>query len=259
MGNEKIKVLIGDNCSEESLKTASELCNTGIYAYTRKKDGNVIFDSIVNDMPDVVIADLSLPNMDMIKIIKESEKKLVKCPAFIVISDINNTFIERQIIDSGASYYLPRPFETGLICSIVKSVVKRIVTKDSTDTEIIVTDIIQQFGIPANIKGYHYLRSAVIFAVNDRSLMDCITKMLYPKVAEKYQTTSSRVERAIRHAIETAWNSCDENTFSSLLGYTFLKKREKPTNSELIALIADRLILQLKKNGAVQQKNFYEL
>jgi two-component system response regulator (stage 0 sporulation protein A) len=114
------------------------------------------------------------------------------------------------------------------------------------DIEYVVTEIIHQIGIPAHIKGYHYLRTAILLSVDDNEMINCVTKLLYPTVAKKYGTTSSRVERAIRHAIEIAWDRGDVETLNSFFGYTIHTARGKPTNSEFIALIADKLRLQFK-------------
>ena len=121
----------------------------------------------------------------------------------------------------------------------------------SESVELLVTSIIHEIGVPAHIKGYHYLREAIILAVNDIDIINAITKVLYPTVARKFQTTSSRVERAIRHAIETAWNRGDLDTLNKFFGYTVSNTKGKPTNSEFIAMIADKLNLELKQQVAI--------
>lgn len=173
---------------------------------------------------------------------------------FIVTSDIKNSFIERQVMENGASYFLIKPFETESLCSIIKSIIRKNVSDECTDIEIIVTDIIHRLGVPAHIKGYHYLRTAILEAAHNLQLMDCITKRLYPLVAEKYDTTPSRVERAIRHAIEIAWERGDADTLTSFFGYTINTYRGKPTNSEFIALITDKLLLQQKTAYSVNRR-----
>ena len=123
--------------------------------------------------------------------------------------------------------------------------------KQSINLEIIVTDIIHQIGVPAHIKGYHYLREAIIQSVNDKEMLESVTKLLYPAVAKKFATTPSRVERAIRHAIEIAWDRGDIDTLNSFFGYTINTGKGKPTNSEFIALIADKISLKFKTTMAV--------
>ena len=177
---------------------------------------------------------------------KQSASVLTQPPAFIITSDVKNSFIERQVIQSGASYYLTHPFEAETLCSIIKSVARKTVSPDCNDIEIIVTDIICKLGVPAHIKGYQYLRTAILNAVNDISLMNCVTKQLYPSVARQYGTTASRVERAIRHAIEIAWERGNTETLNSFFGYSIKCCHGRPTNSEFIALVTDKLRLQIK-------------
>lgn len=246
MTKEKIKVLVGNDTADYGVKIASQLRDSGLYAYTRKGDGNVILESIINDVPDVVVADLTLPGMDAIALMKKVGEISDKKPEFIIISEIKNSFIERQAIENGASYFIVKPFETENLCSVVKSLVRKNIEGECDDMEIIVTDIIHRLGVPAHVKGYYYLRTAILKSIEDSQLMDSITKRLYPLVAETYETTSSRVERAIRHAIDIAWNRGSSETLNSFFGCTVDMYRGKPTNSEFIALVTDKLRLQYK-------------
>ena len=201
--NNKIKVLIGDDSAESGVSIANKLREKGLYAYTRRKDCNVILDSIKNDPPDVAVIDVSAQNGDAVTLMKD------------LMSAINSS-----LGDKAAVY--------------------------SDDMEIVVTDIIHQLGVPAHIKGYHYLRTAILYSIKDKNLLDSVTKLLYPTVAEIYETTSSRVERAIRHAIEIAWDRGNVDTLNSFFGYTVDTGKGKPTNSEFIALITDKLRLRYK-------------
>lgn len=246
MNYNQIRVLIGDDSAEYGIRIASKLREYDIFAYTRKKDGNVIFDTVKNDNPDVLISDLSLPNLDAIALMNKVVDLSYVSTKFIITSPIQNSYIERQAIENGASYFLAEPYDIETLCSVIKSVAHKSVSRECTDLEIVVTDIIHTIGIPAHIKGYHYLRTAIIEAAQDRSLLDCVTKQLYPHVAKKYNTTSSRVERAIRHAIELAWNRGNCESFSSFFGYNITSCQNKPTNSEFIALVTDNLRLQYK-------------
>lgn len=246
MNNDRIKVLIGDDTAGNGVKYASMLRDMGLYAYTRRKNGKILLDSIANDNPDVVVVDLTLPDMDAIVLMRNVEELHGKDPAFVIVSDIRNSFIERHVMENGASYFLVRPYEAETLCSVIKSVSRKSAAASCNDMEIMVTDIIQKLGVPAHIKGYHYLRTAILDSIEDRKLMDCITKQLYPYVAKQYDTTSSRVERAIRHAIEIAWDRGDANTINSFFGYTVDSMRGRPTNSEFIALVTDKLRLQMK-------------
>ena len=246
MENERIKVLIGDDSAPNGVKVAATLRENGITAITRRKSGKAILDSILNDRPDVVITDLTLPDTDAMALIKHVKESFVNIPAFIVISDVNNSFLERQVMENGASYFLSEPYDLSSLSSVIKSVCRKPIPNNCVDTELLVTDVIRKLGVPAHIKGYHYLRTAILSAINDRHLMEYVTKLLYPYVAQKYETTSSRVERAIRHAIEIAWDRGDESTINDFFGYSLSSYRGRPTNSEFIALITDRISLQLK-------------
>ena len=246
MENERIKVLIGDNSASNGVRIAAKLRENGITAYTRRKNSRAILDSILNDNPDVVIIDLTLPDADALMIMKQVNEAFVSPPAFIVVSDVRNSFIERQIMGNGASYFLSTPYDLESLSYIIKSVCRKPMPANCADTEIMVTDVIQKLAIPAHIKGYHYLRTAILSTIENNHLMECITKQLYPCVAKKYDTTSSRVERAIRHAIEIAWDRGNSETLNSFFGYTIDSYRGRPTNSEFIALVTDKIRLKLK-------------
>ena len=181
--NSNIKVLIGDDTAENGVNIASQLRKYGFYAYTRKKDGNIILDSIENDVPDVVVVDLTLPNIDAISLMRRTKKLNSKSPQFIITAPFENPFIEKQAMENGASYFLLKPFSAENLCNIIKSVLNSESQQETEDLEIVVTNIIHQIGIPAHIKGYHYLRTAILSAVEDRKMLESITKKLYPTVA----------------------------------------------------------------------------
>lgn len=244
--NNKIKVLIGDDSAVTGVSVANKLRERGMYAYTRRKDCNVIIESIKKDSPDVAVLDITAQNGDAVSIMKKTRELGVKFPVFIVTSAFDNEFIERQVMENGASKFLLKPYDADDLCSAINSALGGRADSLSDDMEIIVTDIIHQLGVPAHIKGYHYLRTAILYSIEDRTLLDSVTKLLYPTVASIYDTTSSRVERAIRHAIEIAWNRGNVDTLNSFFGYTVDTGKGKPTNSEFIALITDRLRLRYK-------------
>ena len=241
----QIKVMIGDDTAEYGVCLASKLRNSGIYAYTRKKDGMVLLEAIQRDLPDVVVFDLSIQKIDAIALMRRISALDIKKPEFIITSAFDNAFVERQVIEAGAAYYLIKPFEVETLISTIKSVVKKENLAESKDIELIVTETIHNLGVPAHIKGYHYLRTAIISAINKQHI-DSITKTLYPEVANAYSTTASRVERAIRHAIEVAWDRGNSDVINSFFGYTVNSYKGKPTNYEFIALISDRLKLKYK-------------
>lgn len=244
--NNKIKVLIGDDSAGTGVSIANKLRERGMYAYTRRKDSNVIIDSIRNDPPDAAVLDITAENGDAVTIMKKVRELGVKSPAFIITSDCDNEFIERQVMENGASKFLLRPCGADDLINAISSALGDRAYSLSDDMEIVITDIIHQLGVPAHIKGYQYLRTAILLSVGDKNLLDSVTKLLYPTVAKTYDTTSSRVERAIRHAIEIAWDRGNVDTLNSFFGYTVDTSKGKPTNSEFIALITDKLRLRYK-------------
>jgi two-component system response regulator (stage 0 sporulation protein A) len=245
--NEKIKVLIGDDTVDYGITTASTLRNHGLYAITRRKDGNVLLNTILDEQPDVVIIDSVMAHMDAIELIKRTKAQSEKFPAFIITSAYDNPFVERQIMELGAAYYMLKPFDVATLAERVLSITDSCKENDEEQSlEIVVTDMIHQLGVPAHIKGYHYLRTSIILSIENPELLDSVTKLLYPTVAQKFNTTSSRVERAIRHAIEIAWDRGDLDILNSFFGYTVNTCKGKPTNSEFIALLTDKLRLQMK-------------
>lgn len=244
--NNKIRVLIGDDSAETGVSVANKLRERGMYAYTRRKDCNVILDSIRNDPPDVVVIDITLQNGDVLSVMKKVREMGIKFPVFVVTSSYDNEFIEHQVMENGASKFLLKPYDAEDLCSAINSALGDRATSLSDDMEIVVTDIIHQLGVPAHIKGYHYLRTAILYSIEDKTLLDSVTKLLYPTVASIYDTTSSRVERAIRHAIEIAWDRGNVDTLNAFFGYTVDTGKGKPTNSEFIALITDKLRLRYK-------------
>jgi two-component system response regulator (stage 0 sporulation protein A) len=205
----------------------------------------VLLEAIQRDLPDVVVIDPSIQKIDAIALMRRISTLDIKKPEFIITSAFDNAFVERQVIEAGAAYYLIKPFEVETLISTIKSVVKKENLAESKDIELIVTETIHNLGVPAHIKGYHYLRTAIISAINKQHI-DSITKTLYPEVANAYSTTASRVERAIRHAIEVAWDRGNSDVINSFFGYTVNSYKGKPTNYEFIALISDRLKLKYK-------------
>jgi len=243
--NNKVKVLIGDDTAI-GVSIANKLREKGIYAYTRRKDCGIIVESIKNDPPDAAVLDITAHDGDAVMIMKKVRDLGVKYPAFIVTSDIDNEFIERQVMENGGAKFLLKPYDADDLFNVITSALGNRADSISDDMEVVITEIIHQLGVPAHIKGYHYLRSAILYSIEDKALLESVTKMLYPTVANTYDTTSSRVERAIRHAIEIAWDRGNIDTLNSFFGYTVNTCKGKPTNSEFIALITDKLRLRYK-------------
>ncbi len=227
----------------------------------KAKNGEEMCQIIKNKQPDVVLLDLIMPKMDGLTVMEKVSQDTSggKRPYFIVITAVGQERITEDAFNRGANYYVMKPFNNEMLLDRIKSVRKMFRncdrknddftienTEKGENLESRVTNMLHEIGIPAHIKGYHYLRDAIIMAVEDMDVLNAITKILYPTVAKKYQTTSSRVERAIRHAIEVAWSRGKLDTLDELFGYTVSTGKGKPTNSEFIALIADTIQLEYK-------------
>ena len=252
--NERMTDILGQMIEEDK-----ELTLVG-----KAHNGEEICNIIREKEPDVVVLDMIIPKMDGLTVMEQCshDHTVKKQPAFIVISAVGQERITEDAFNLGADYYIMKPFDNDMIINRIKSTrvlrgmnaveskkVGAYEKKPSTkpeDLESKVTNIIHEIGVPAHIKGYQYLREAIIMSVNDIEMLNSITKILYPTIAKKYQTTASRVERAIRHAIEVAWSRGKMDTIDELFGYTINNGKGKPTNSEFIALIADRIRLEYK-------------
>ncbi|WP_330381843.1 sporulation transcription factor Spo0A [Defluviitalea phaphyphila] len=230
------------------------------------KDGLEAYDMIVEKKPDVVILDTIMPRLDGLGVLEKLHSSSIsKSPVCIMLSAVNQDRVTQKALRLGAEYYIAKPFDMETLMLRIRqltnlSPISKITEKHSQSLENAnsfikpnpyqleseVTYILREIGVPANIRGYHYLRYAITMAVNNMDILNSITKELYPSIAKKFNTTSSRVERAIRHAIEVACNRGSVDTMHKLFSYTINNNKGKPTNSEFIALIADRLRLNLK-------------
>lgn len=247
------KILICDENDEERAKLIENLSSAGFNHCDEARDGNLALDLISKNKYDAVIVDLWISKLDGIGIIRAaSTLNFADKPSFILMSPINKQSILLEATEAGADLCIPKPFDFGALVYHLNAVLKAKSNGGAqrenavSDMEAQVTKIIHQIGIPAHIKGYQYLRAAILMTIDDNDIINSVTKVLYPSVAKKYQTTTSRVERAIRHAIEVAWDRGDVDTLNSYFGYTIQNSRGKPTNSEFIAMIADNLRLKFK-------------
>ncbi len=249
------KLLIADESQEERRHLRDFLRNEGYRNIEEASNGEEAISKISRTHPDIVIVDTWLSRLDGISVIrgvKSISFAPQKAPNFILVSLVagNSLFVEG--VHAGADICLKKPLDYPSLLLHVESLAERrreapSESEDaSIDMEAQVTKIIHQIGIPAHIKGYQYLRSAILMTIEDNEIINSVTKILYPSVAKKYATTTSRVERAIRHAIEVAWDRGDIDTLNSYFGYTIQNNRGKPTNSEFIAMIADNLRLKYK-------------
>ncbi|MGN0676832.1 MAG: sporulation initiation factor Spo0A C-terminal domain-containing protein [Ruminococcus sp.] len=244
--NNNIKVLICNDIADDGIQVANKLRTYGFYAYTRHKDGKVILESIASDNPDVVVMDFNIPHIDSLSLIRRVKRTGLNSPVFIVTSQYENPYAEKRLIDSGASYFLLKPFDCEGLCEIINGIIQDNEYCNCETLETVVTEIIHRIGIPTKIKGFSYLRSAVIASYNNSILLNNVTTMLYPKIAGIYNTTGICVERNIRNAIDSAWKNGNPATLNEMLGYNFKSDKKRPTNSELISLITESLLVKYK-------------
>ena len=275
MEDSKISVLIADDNKEfcsilnDYLLNQKDIVVTGI-----AKDGREALELIVERKPDLVIIDIIMPHLDGLGVLEKlNTMDLEKTPRIIILSAVGQDKITQQAITLGADYYTVKPFDMEVFTKRIREMFNSAPTiqessaqsnrvsypttssyiltseqksKTPIDLETEITNIIHEIGVPAHIKGYMYLREAITMVVNDMELLSAVTKELYPSIAKKYNTTASRVERAIRHAIEVAWGRGQIEAINKLFGYTVHNDKGKPTNSEFIAIIADKLRLKNK-------------
>ena len=248
----KIHVLLADNSEYFAVPCANTMKSHGLDVTLTEKDGKAVLEALTTHTPDVVLMDLFLSRLDALGVLEGLEQaELSHRPLVMVMSGFDNPALEREALAAGADYYFLKPFDAAAISRRILSLcgdhaAEVPVRRGPSNLEVEVTEIIHQIGVPAHIKGYQYLRDAILMAIEDDSIINAVTKRLYPAVAKKHGTTSSRVERAIRHAIEVAWDRGDVDTLTAYFGYTIHNERGKPTNSEFIAMISDKFRLQLK-------------
>ncbi|MGI6584376.1 MAG: sporulation transcription factor Spo0A [Gracilibacteraceae bacterium] len=266
MNLQKIKILIADDNKDfciilsEYLTTQPDFEVVGI-----AKDGLEVIDLIESKSPDVVILDIIMPHLDGLGVLEKlNSMEMEKVPKIIVLSAVGQDKITQKALTLGAEYYVVKPFDMDVFSKRIrecfgmannenerKNFIQPIsvaVPSAATPRELesAITNIIHEIGVPAHIKGYVYLREAITMVVNNMELLSAITKELYPSISRKFNTTPSRVERAIRHAIEVAWGRGRVDVINNLFGYTIHNVKGKPTNSEFIAMIADKLRIELK-------------
>lgn len=271
----KISVLIADDNKEfcnilnDYLLNQSDIVVVGI-----AKDGIEALKLIEEKKPDLVILDIIMPHLDGLGVLERlGNMNINPMPSIIVLSAVGQDKITQRAITLGADYYVVKPFDMDVFTKRIRQMFNNTILDSDTkktmptsekavemkvtesvplDLESEITNIIHEIGVPAHIKGYMYLREAISMVVDNIELLSAVTKELYPSIAKKYNTTASRVERAIRHAIEVAWSRGQVDTINKLFGYTIHNGKGKPTNSEFIAMIADKLRLKNKAKTVAQ-------
>lgn len=272
--NEKITILIADDNADFATTLVNHLSKeSDMEVVGIAKDGKEACEKVLSSKPDVLLLDVIMPYLDGLGVLEKlNASNLNKMPTCIMLSAVGQTKITQKAISLGAEYYVVKPFDIDVLINRIRDIknykptpnaniencyvakenkstyieLSELDKKNQENLEALVTNIIHEIGVPAHIKGYQYLREAIMMVVQDIDIINQITKQLYPDIALKYHTTPSRVERAIRHAIEVAWARGKNDAVESIFGYTISAAKGKPTNSEFIAMIADKLRLELK-------------
>jgi len=251
-----VKILIAEESAAERHNLREGLRRAGFTSVEEATNGEEALQKLKHGRFDAALVNLLLTRLDGIGLLrncKESDFAPAPRPLFLMLAPVANQTMIADAMNAGADSFLMKPFDMNSLCEHLRRLLAmrgktsvQAAESSTPDIETQVTKIIHQIGVPAHIKGYQYLRTAILLTIQDSDIINSVTKVLYPSVAKKYQTTTSRVERAIRHAIEVAWDRGDVDTLNSYFGYTIQNNRGKPTNSEFIAMIADNLRLKYK-------------
>ena len=240
------KILLADSSEEFRLLLRRTLEETGEFQVVGDTgDGDEAWELIQKTKPDVVVMDMILPGLDGMSLLQRMPKE-IKC---IVLSAFSTQAMVQEMMHLGAWYFIPKPAHMDSLLDRIRQATHDSSVLSLPTLEAEVTAILHEVGVPAHIKGYQYVREAIIIVVQNMDAINAVTKVLYPEVAKRFHTTPSRVERAIRHAIEVAWDRGDLETLQGYFGYTVNSAKGKPTNSEFIAMIADRIRLRRKNQG----------
>lgn len=246
----KNKVIICESCLSNGGNLLTKLEKANFLVYVAKREGDKLLNDIKKERPDIVVCDAFMPKKDALSVMREFKDDINR-PSFVVVSSSDNEFLEKEIMQNGASYYFLKPFDNESMILTLNTLINKTPKENGVQTKNIdnsieeeITAMIHQIGVPAHIKGYHYLRESIKLCTSDQDMINGVTKLLYPAVAKTFKTTPSRVERAIRHAIEVAWDRGDVDILNSYFGFTIHNGRGKPTNSEFIAMLSDKLRLK---------------
>lgn len=221
-------------------------------------NGEDVIEMIKKQVPDVLVLDIIMPHLDGLGVLEQLQNmSLPSMPKIVMLTAFGQENVTQRAVELGASYYILKPFDTDVLTQRIRQMVgmpspvskpkqsnNQNSSTNANNLDVNITNVIHEIGVPAHIKGYLYLREAITMVYNEVDLLGSITKCLYPRIAEKYNTTSSRVERAIRHAIEVAWSRGNMESIKELFGYTINVTKAKPTNSEFIAMVADKLRIE---------------
>lgn len=269
---DKLKIMIADD-SRESAQTMADFLNEdeGLQIISTFTDGLQLLNALRTIQVDLLILDIFMPNYDGLKVLEEIRKQSNKYKVpkhIIVITAFSNDLVMSKSSEYNADYYIVKPINYSNLLDTIYEIKERKVPQntnknikslnlkdDNSDINVEITTILHEIGVPAHIRGYQYIRESILLVYNNIEILNSITKGLYPTVAAKFKTTASRVERAIRHAIEVAWLRGNIDTITDIFSYTISYSKSKPTNSEFIAMIADKLRLKHKKRNNIRIAN----
>ena len=250
---DKVRFLMSDTSADVTAACREALEQKGVEVTVVEKDGLQILQKMLVVRPQVVLLDAFMPGLDALAVKQKYVAAGETHTTFFVTGAFQSEEMVQELLDEGFAYYFVKPFDENVLASRVLKVAhghqKRLITASVDSDELKVTDILHQIGVPAHIKGYQFLRDAILLTMNEPEYINDVTKSLYTEIAKKNGTTASRVERAIRHAIEVAWDRGDVDTLNSYFGYTIHNLRGKPTNSEFIAMIADKMRLDKRQQA----------
>jgi two-component system response regulator (stage 0 sporulation protein A) len=247
-----IRVLVADDNREFCELLGQYISNQADFRLVgTASNGRQVMEMLQSEVPDVIILDIIMPHLDGLGVLEQiNALGLEHRPKIIMLTAFGQESIAQRVVDLGADYYILKPFDLNVLAKRIRQIVKvgggRVAVQEGRSLDIEVTGVLHEIGIPAHIKGYLYLREAIILVVQRVELLGGVTKELYPSIAKKFATTPSRVERAIRHAIEVAWSRGNVDLIHKLFGHTVNSDRGKPTNSEFIAMVADKLRMELR-------------
>jgi len=249
MENKELRILFSEQSAEQTSAIKRFFDEKGIKTFFCTKDGKEVLHAIEQVKPQVVVLDVFLSSIDAIGVKKACEKNGNSPELFFAAGAYDREKIAYQMVNAGFAFYFLKPYDYSCLLDRIEELMGIDFTDQllDTDLEYKVSEILHTMGVPAHIKGYHFLRQAIIMVIKDPEVISLVTKRLYPDVAQLNKTTASRVERAIRHAIEVAWDRGNVEVMNDYFGYTINNMRGKPTNSEFIAMISDRMRLAMKK------------
>ena len=250
MNKGELRILFSEQNNETVQNIRRFFDNKGIKTYFCGRDGTEVLKTTEQIKPQVLVVDVFLQTMDSIVVKRECEKLAVPPALYFATGTFDNDRITNLVMNAGFDYYFLKPYSLEFLLDRIEELTSTSYTNDTrTDLECRVSEILHTMGVPAHIKGYSLLRQGIIMVINEPEVITLVTKRLYPELAKQNKTTASRVERAIRHAIEVAWDRGNVEIMNDYFGYTISNMRGKPTNSEFIAMISDRLRLEMKRKG----------